>query len=100
MRLTIILSTGERWRIPVKDASADVRWIIDEVTKRRVRRNDPQTDDPISSAPTRDITGLRRPNSAILELDDILMDSCNDGGLFLEFFFVEKIGQSKTIFFR
>lgn len=82
MRLTVILSTGERWRIPVKNTSADVRWIVDEVTKRRVRRNDPQTDDPISSAPTRDIVGLRRPNSAILELDDVLMENCNDGGLF------------------
>ena len=80
MRLTVVLRDGESWRIPVKHSNADVRWLIDEVSRRHERRRAASgvesSGDAIDVAA---VSGVRRENSAILELDDILGEHCRDG---------------------
>jgi hypothetical protein len=109
MRVTVLLRNGDSWRVPVKSPTADVRWLVDEVARRLKRRKSEQTPlnsssdvdaastsaglapgTPAASSPAAsgavespgavsNIVGVRRANSAILELDDKLFDHCVDG---------------------
>jgi hypothetical protein len=104
MRVTVLLRNGDSWRVPVKSPTADVRWLVDEVARRLKRRKSEQTplnsssdvdtsaaSTPAASSPAAsaaavespaavsNIVGVRRANSAILELDDKLFDHCVDG---------------------